>query len=334
VDFATEHGLDYVHFDTGWYGSEFSPDADPKTVAQGKVRKYPFRDDSLLVDLDMPQVIDYASSHDIGVILYVNHVGLENYDLDELFAVYEEWGISGVKFGFVNVGPQKWTNWLHDAVRSAAKHQLIVDIHDQYRPTGFSRTYPNLLTQEGIGGDEEWPGPEHELILPFTRFVAGAADHTFTFYSPQMKKTHSFQLAATVVYFSPLQYLFWYDSPDEYDGNPGLKFWEIVPTTWDETRVIHGKIGEYITVARRHGDEWFVGTLSDSTETNLNIPLNFLNSSKNYTAEIFTDHPDGSLANYPVPVIISQKRVHSEDALQVQLIPGGGHAVHLTPIEE
>jgi alpha-glucosidase len=148
VDFAAEHNLQYVEFDAGWYGHEYSDQSDARTISVDPKRsKGP---------LDLHAVIEYAKQRDIGIIVYVNRRALER-QLDEILPLYEKWGIKGVKYGFVQVGPQKWTAWLHEAVRKAADHHLMVDVHDEYRPTGYSRTYPNLMTQEGIAGDETAP---------------------------------------------------------------------------------------------------------------------------------------------------------------------------------
>jgi alpha-glucosidase len=330
VDFAAKHNLQYVTFNTGWYGSEFDPKSDPTTVAKGNVRKYPSGSEYIYVDIDLPYIIEYAKAHNIGIILYVNHIALEEYGLDKIFSIYKRWGIKGVKFGFVNVGSQDWNGWLHDAVRRAAKYHLVVNVHDAYRPTGLSRTYPNLLTQEGIGGDEQRRGPEHELVLPFTRFVAGAADHTLCYYSDWLKKTCAFQLAASVVFYSPLQYLFWYDTPSEYQGEPEIEFWEHVPTVWDDTRVINGKIGDYITVARRSGDEWYIGSLTDEKARVLEVPLDFLVPGK-YVAYIYTDSSDVHYLENPNPVDINRVIINSFDTIIASLVPGGGQAIRITP---
>src|SRR5690348_4483036 len=146
IDFAASHVIRYISFDAGWYGKEDSDTSDATKVSIDPARsKGP---------LDLKKVIAYGKQKNIGVILYVNRRALER-QLDTLLPLYQSWGIKGLKFGFVQVGSQQWTNWLHEAVRKAAKYKMLVDIHDEYRPTGYSRTYPNLLTQEGIRGDEE-----------------------------------------------------------------------------------------------------------------------------------------------------------------------------------
>ncbi|MHC4367374.1 MAG: glycoside hydrolase family 97 catalytic domain-containing protein, partial [Planctomycetota bacterium] len=173
VDFAAEHNLQYVEFDAGWYGHEYSDESDATTISVDPKRsKGP---------LDLHAVIEYAKQRDIGIILYVNRRALEQ-QIDEILPLYEKWGIKGVKYGFVQVGSQKWTAWLQEAVRKAAKHHLMVDIHDEYRPTGYSRTYPNLMTQEGIRGDETRPSNSLTLTILFTRMLAGAGDNTICYY--------------------------------------------------------------------------------------------------------------------------------------------------------
>ena len=191
-------------------------------------------------------------------MVYVNQRALVQ-QLDSLLPLYKKWGLKGIKFGFVQIGNQHWSTWLHDAVRKCAEYEMMVDIHDEYRPTGFSRTYPNLMTQEGIRGNEEMPDATHNTILPYTRFLAGAGDYTLCYFNSRVKNTKAHQLAMAAVYYSPLQFMFWYDNPAMYKGEEELEFWKAIPTVWDESRALDGEIGEYIVQARRSGKEWFVG---------------------------------------------------------------------------
>ncbi|WP_228691489.1 glycoside hydrolase family 97 N-terminal domain-containing protein [Lunatimonas sp.] len=162
VDFAVKHNLQFVEFDAGWYGNEYDDASDATTVTVDPNRSPG--------PLDLQTVIDYANDKEIGIILYVNRRALEK-QLDEVLPLLKSWGVAGLKYGFVNVGPQKWTSWLHDAVRKAAEHELMVDVHDEYRPTGYSRTYPNLMTQEGIRGDEESTPNDGVIATIFTRMM-------------------------------------------------------------------------------------------------------------------------------------------------------------------
>ena len=320
VDFALKAGLQYVEFDAGWYGPETSDTSDARFVNVNTNRPQG--------GLDLAAVICYANERGIGILLYVNQRALQR-QLDEILPLYQQWGVKGIKFGFVNVGPQKWTAWLHDAVRKCAQHHLVVDIHDEYRPTGWSRTYPNLLTQEGVRGNEEMPPPEHNLILPFTRFLCGPADYTFCWYDARLKTTHAHQLAASVVYFSPLQFLFWYDKPAQCRWEPELEFWKHLPTVWDETLVLGGEIGQYITTARRRRDEWYIGTMNAVHRRQLDIPLSFLPPARQYTATICGDRePDGSA---PREVSIQSQTLDSATILRADLAANGGQAIRLVP---
>ncbi len=320
VDFAVEHNLQYVEFDAGWYGHEYNDQSDATTVSVDPKRsKGP---------LDLHAVIDYAKKRGIGILLYVNRRSLER-QLDEILPLYESWGIKGVKYGFVQVGSQQWTRWLHEAVRKAAKHHLMVDVHDEYRPTGYSRTYPNLMTQEGIRGNECMPTADENLILPFTRMLAGAGDYTVCYYNNRIKTTHAHQLAASVVFYSPWQFLFWYDRPSYYQGEPEIEFFDHLPTVWDDTKVIHGKIGEYITIARKSGKEWYVGSMNGLSHRKLKIPLTFLENDKQYVAHIYSDAgPDDNSRTH---VQINRHVVDSSVFLNIDMPPSGGQAIRIIP---
>lgn len=299
VDFAVENGLQYVEFDAGWYGPENNDLSDATTVTVDPARSPG--------PLDLKEIINYAEQKDIGVLVYVNRRALEN-QLDEILPLYKSWGIKGVKYGFVQVGSLKWTTWLHEAVKKAADNQLMVDIHDEYRPTGFSRTYPNLMTQEGIRGDEESPSNEHTLITLFTRMIAGAGDNTICYYAPRVTEKmggHVSQLAKAVMLYSPWQFLYWYDRPQGSPGkkggagnsegyirnDPELEFFKKLPVVWDETRVLEGKTGEYATIARKSGNNWFLGSLTGRNQSTISIPLTFLDSDASYEATIYSYDP-------------------------------------------
>ena len=176
VDFAVKRNMQYVHFDAGWYGHEWSSKSDPQGCGQADTIQYINKG-----DLDLPALIQYAKERGVGVWLYVNIKHLLVY-LDEILPLYEKWGIKGIKFGFVEVGSQLWESWIVEAVRKCAKYHILVDIHDEFRPTGISRTYPNLLTQEGILS-EMTPDATHDTQLAFTRMIAGAADFTLAYYA-------------------------------------------------------------------------------------------------------------------------------------------------------
>ncbi len=314
IDFAAERGLQYVHLDAGWYGPEMLVNSKADKVAEHR-------------DVDMQKIINYGATKGIGIFVYVNQRALYG-NLDELFSLYQKWGLKGVKFGFVQIGSNRWSTWLHEAIKKAAEYQLLVDIHDEYRPTGFSRTYPNLLTQEGIKGNEEMPDATHNTILPFTRFLAGAGDYTICYYNNRIKTTHAHQLALSVVYYSPLQFLYWYDKPNQYNGEPEIAFFDNVKTVWDDTKVLNGEIGEYITTARRSGEEWFIGSIGNNESQQVSIPFDFLEQGKSYLADIYVDD---DTVNTRTKVGVMQVEVDATTVKQFDLKKSGGVAIHVYP---
>lgn len=309
VDFAVEQGLDYIHFDAGWYGYEYDIEADATRANVDPRRNKTNR-------LDLQEAIRYAKANGKGVILYVNHRALER-QLDTLLPLYKSWGVAGIKFGFVHTGSHLWTRWLHDAIRKAAAYELMVDVHDEYYPTGFSRTYPNLVTQEGVLGNEAFPGATHNTVLPFTRYLAGAADYTPCFNHPKLTTTKCHQLALPVVFFSPWQYLYWYGKPENYDNRAEIECWKQLPTTWDETKVLAGAPGEYAVIARRKGTEWYVGVINNTEARTIKVAMSFLDKSKTYQAVLYTD----AAAN---TVNRSEMKVKGSTPVELMLSASGG----------
>lgn len=321
VDFAVKRGLQFIEYDAGWYGHEYDDAADATTVTVDPKRsKGP---------LDLPAVIRYARERGIGVILYVNRRALER-RLDEILPLYRDWGIAEVKYGFVNVGSQRWTSWLHAAVRKAAAHRLMVDAHDEYRETGYRRTWLNLMTVEGVAGDETSPSNRTTLAYAFTRYLSGPADNTVCYYDERVGRlaSHAYQLAKPVVLFSPWQFLFWYDRPAASAGEPELEFWKRMPTVWDETRVLAGEIGEYAIVARRSGSEWFIGAMNGDTAWTLDVSLSFLEADRPYEARIYR-HDDAAPTRTRVG--IDRRRVDRVTVLRIDLPPRQGLAVLIEP---
>ncbi len=317
VDFAAERGLQYVHIDAGWYGSEIKMSSDATKVIETK-------------DINIPELTAYAASKGIGLWVYVNQRALIQ-QLDSILPLYKKWGIKGIKFGFVQVGNQRWTTWMHETVKKCADYNLMVDIHDEYRPTGFSRTYPNLMTQEGVRGNEEFPDADHNTILPFTRFLAGPADYTICYYDNRVKNTHAHQLALSVVYYSPIQFLYWYDQPTAYKGEPEIDFFDKVKTVWDDTKVLNGEVGEYITVARRTGDEWFVGAITNTQARKIIVPTNFLEKGRKYMVKAFLDDDN---VDTKTKVSVSLIIIKAGKDLSFDVKAGGGLALFITEIKK
>ncbi|UGU18177.1 glycoside hydrolase family 97 protein [Sinomicrobium kalidii] len=308
IDFAAEHNLQYVLFDCCWYGDNFSWDSDATTVD---------------VDLDLKEVVRYGKEKGVGVWVYVNQQALARQDF-EIYPLYREWGLAGVKYGFVQVGPHRWTKWLHESVQRAAENRLMVNIHDEFRLTGEQRTWPNIMTVEGIRGNEEMPDATHNTVLPFTRGIAGMGDYTVCYYSPRIKTTHAHQLALSVVMYSPLQTLFWYDKASDYQGEPEIEFFEKVPTVWDDTKVPDGRIGEYIITARRSGTEWFIGGITNNDAREVELDLDFLDKDKKYVATLYRD--DASVKTR-TQVSLTQKKVTASTKLKLKLKASGGVAI-------
>lgn len=314
VDFCVDRGLQYIELDAGWYGPEMKMSSSALKVLETR-------------DIDMPKLCQYAKSKGIGVWVYVNQRALYQ-ELDQLLPLYEKWGISGIKFGFVQIGSQEWTTWLHNAVKKCADHHIMVDIHDEYRPTGWSRTYPNLMTQEGIGGNEEMPDAEHNTILPFTRFLCGPADYTPCYFNGKVKNTKAHQLAMPVVYYSPITFLFWYDLPNVYKGEKELDFWKYCPTVWDESKALQGEIGEYIVQARRSGNDWFVGAMTGLLARDITLnTADFLQEGKKYRVEIYNDDP---ALNTRTKVASGMQTIKAGKIIKLHLQPSGGAALRFS----
>lgn len=311
LDFCAEHNIPYMLFDWLWYLPCTSHDGDATKVVD---------------KLDMPRVVEYARERGIGIWLYVNQHALMKQQR-VLLPLLHEWGIVGIKSGFVQYASHRWATWLHDLVRDAARNHLLMNIHDEYRPSGFSRTYPNLLTQEGIHGNEEWPDATHNVTLPFTRMINGAADYTICYFDKRLRNTHAHQLAASVVFYSPLQTILWYDKPERYNGEPEIEWFERLRTVWDDSRVLSGMPGEHIVMARRNGDNWWLGAMTNNDARKLPVALDFLEPGATYTARIFTDDPEVETATH---VRCATKKVNSKTRLKLDLLPRGGAAMIIT----
>ena len=313
IDFAADRGLQYILFDWKWYGPAFSFDSDATKVA--------------IPDFDLPAIIRYGKEKGVGVWLYVNQQALLAQS-DSLFKKYREWGVKGVKFGFVQVGSHRWTTWLEKTIQQSAKERIMVNIHDDWRPTGEQRTWPNLMTAEGIRGNEEMPDATHNTILPFTRYIAGAADYTICYFDQRIKTTHGHQLALAAIYYSPIQTLYWYDKPGQYQSEPELEFWKMIPTTWDETKVLQGMPGQYVVMARRSGQEWFMGSITNNNERDIELKFDFLPTGKSFDATMYSDDPTMATRTH---VRVKKIKVNSGTKLPIRLLASGGQAILLTP---
>lgn len=324
IDFAADHHLEYMLIDAGW-----SP-----------------RDDIThwVPAVDLPEVLEHARKRGVKVLLWMHWSAVDKL-MDVAFPLYEKWGVAGVKVDFMNRDDQEMVNFYERVVRQAAQHYLVVDFHGAFKPTGLRRTYPNLLTREGVMGMEfsKWSNritPEHDVTLPFTRMLAGPMDYTPGCFQnatrdqfkprrvePMCQGTRAHQLAMYVVFQSALVMLS--DYPESFDQQPGTDFLEKVPTVWDETRVPNGEPARFVTVARRHGDTWFLGSMTDWDPRDLEIPLDFLGAGE-YEAEIFADGPGAE--KDATSLSVRKQNVKASEKLSVHLAPGGGLAVMFTPV--
>ncbi|HEY4356437.1 MAG TPA: glycoside hydrolase family 97 catalytic domain-containing protein [Acidobacteriaceae bacterium] len=327
IDFDAAHHFQYILFDAGWYGSE-DPVTGDATQVRVNYRRPNARPGPEHPPLDLPWVLQYAREKGIGVWMYVDRRQMKS-QRDVLLPLYEKWGVKGVKVGFVDVGPQNETAWVHETVRKAAEHHLMINIHDQFRTTGYTRTYPNLLTVEGVRGNEHFPTAQHDATLPFTRYLAGSADYTVCYYDGRLRNTHAHQLAMMIISYSPLQSVLWYDKPAAFGGEPEIKWFEETPTVWDETHVVAGEIGKVAAIARRSGQDWFVGVVNGMDAKTLPLPLKFLPRGKRFRAEIYSDDPAVTTKTH---IKVATETVTSMSVLTMNLLASGGEAVHLTPL--
>jgi alpha-glucosidase len=324
VDFAANSGFPYMLIDAGWFA--------PNDITQmnGKV--------------DVPEVVRYAAAKNVKVWIWISY-NLADTQMDQAFPLYEKWGVAGLKIDFVERDDQKGIEFYYRAAQQAADHHLLLDFHGPTKPTGMDRTYPNILGYEAVLGMEQSragmrDNPEHRLMLPFTRMLMGRMDYTPGGFDnvtrdefvprsphPMVMGTRVQQLAMYAVYEAPFQMVS--DTPKAYEDQPAFEFIKHCPTTWDETKVLNGEPGEYITIARRNGNEWFLGSMTNLNARGIDIRLSFLGPG-HYTAEIYSDADDA--AQRPKNVSIHKQTVDASMSLKANLAPGGGYAVRFMPI--
>ena len=322
IDYCASMGISYVIFDGGWYGKPNDHTSDPALV-RAQFHPVTGAPKPNHPGLDLQQVIDYGKQKGVGIFLYVNREGLERY-ADQIFPLYQKWGIKGIKPGFVQVGSQEWQEWIERLVAKAAEYELLVNIHDAYRPNGFSRTYPNLLTQEGIHGNEQVPNADHNVMLPYTRFTSGAGDYTPGYTRDALQPKHIHRLALPVLYYSPAQFLFWIEKINDEHNRPELEFWRNIPTTWDETRFLSGNIGEYAIVARRKASTWYVGGITNTQPREVEVDCSFLTPGMRYVATLYTEGQNDTVDS-------KQITLDAKQTLRLPLQSSGGFTLKITP---
>lgn len=346
IDFAAAHGLDGVlveGWNLGWDGNWVT-----ERNAFNFTTPYP--------DFDIEKVVRYANEQ--GVKLIGHHetsADVINYEaqMADAFAFYDDLGVDTVKTGYASILADD-TEWHHGqymvehyrkVVELAAQHQIMLDVHEPIKDTGLRRTYPNMMTREGARGMEynAWSQdsgnpPEHETIIPFTRMLSGPFDFTPGIFDLRyegrypdnmVRTTLAKQLALYVVIYSPLHMAA--DLPENYEGHPAFQFIMDVPVDWEDTIVLNGEIGEYVTIARkdRNSEDWYVGSVTDENGRFFTIPLTFLDPNQTYTAQIYADAANANWETNPQSYTISEQQVNFEDSLTVTLAPGGGQAIRL-----
>lgn len=327
IDFASEHNVPYLIIDAGWYCPEDVAWSDPLNQDATKITAK---------DLDLAEVIGYGKNKNVKIILWIHGATLQK-QLDEALKTYSKWGVSGIKVDDWGREDQEWVNFWWEVAEKAASYKMVVDFHGTYKPTGIRKAYPNVLTREAVAGLEQskWGDKcnlEHEVTIPFTRMLAGPMDFTPGAVARewfgdkfQVEGTASHQLAMYVVYESPLQMLV--DYPDAYENNKeALSFLEIVPTIWDETRLLDGEVGDYVIVARRSGENWFIGAMTDEKPRQFSIPLDFLGDGE-YNCDIYTD--SSKTLNDPTYVEVTTTSIRKGSNLSINLISGGGFAAYI-----
>ena len=317
IDFAARNGIEYVILDEGW--------SDPADLFK------------LAPDMDLAGLAAYASGKKVGLVLWCVWLTLDR-QMEKALDRFAEWGIRGIKVDFMDRDDQKMVGFYWRCAEAAAKRRLLVDFHGAHLPAGLHRAYPNILTSEGVMGLEhvKWsdsPTPDHDLVLPFTRMLAGPMDYTPgalrnagkdrfrpDFELPMSQGTRCHQLAMFVVYESPLQMLC--DSPSSYEREPEVMgFLSGVPTVWDETKPLDGRIGDFVALARRSGGDWYAAAMTDWSPRALDIPLDFLEDGS-YEAEIFSDGLN--VDRYASDVRRDVRTLNRGERLRVELASGGG----------
>lgn len=333
VDFAAELGLEYILIDEGWsVGSTIEPNP-----AADVTKPKP--------EMDIAEIVRYAASKNVGVWVWLQWKQLDR-QLDAALATYQQWGVKGIKVDFINRNDQEIMPFYHRLLSKAAEHKLMVNLHGAFPPAGLSRTYPNYVTQEGILGAENNKWSEritarHNITLAYTRGLLGPMDYTpggfrhvtprefaarQMFINPVVMTTRGAALAMYVIYESPVQMVS--DSPPAYrkaDGGweDGVDFLKAVPASWDETRFIAGDIGEYVAIARRAGDSWYIGAMTDKART-VEVPLDFLGGGS-YRAKTWQDGATISTLR------VGESQVRKGQSLKLKLAANGGATVIIRP---
>jgi alpha-glucosidase len=329
IDFAAESRFPYMLIDAGW---ALKPKDDPVADITKSSS-----------DVDLPELFRYAKERNVRIWLWAHWTSVDRY-MDEAFPLFEKWGVAGVKIDFMDRDDQWMVDFYRRVLQKAAEHHLMIDFHGAFKPDGVRRTYPNLVTREGVMGLEysKWSAridPPHNTTLPFTRMLAGPMDYTPGGFRnrnrdqfvpqrirPMVLGTRAHELALFVVFESPFEMVA--DYPEAYKGQRDFDFIRQVPTVWDETRVLNGRPMQFISIARRSGKDWFLGNITNWDSRELKVPLSFLPDGK-YIAEIYADAHD--VAKDATHTTFQKRPVDRNTVLNLTLGSGGGNAIWIHP---
>jgi alpha-glucosidase len=337
IDFCSENNIQY-HTIIGYGGIAWYKN-DGESYAPG-----PHSDVTKSISgLDMKKICDYAKEKNVGIRVWV-HWKVLYPELEKAFTQFEEWGIKGMMVDFLDRDDQEMVNIQVRILKEAAKHHLHIQFHGAYKPTGLNRTYPNEFTREGTLNyeNDKWGNiitPDDDINIPFTRGLAGSTDYHLggfravpeSKFKPQYTRplvvgTRCHMLAMYVVLLNYLQMVC--DYPEAYAGQPGFEFIKEIPTTWDETKVIDAKVGEWLSIARRKNNDWYVGTITNNSKRKAQLNFSFLPEGL-FNAEMYTDAPDDNFnPNHLVKEVI---KINNKDTISVNLADGGGLVMHIYP---
>lgn len=326
IDFAAQYGIEYILMDEGW------------SVGTHDIRRP-------REEIDMAELVRYGNEKGVGIILWTLWNPMKE-DLEGTLDTYRAWGIRGIKVDFMQRSDQEMVQIYDRIARAAFDRRLLVDFHGSFKPAGLQRKYPNVLSFEGVYGMEHDKcstdiSPVHDCTLPFTRMVAGPMDYTpgatrnatkadfsISWTNPMSQGTRAHQAALYVLFESPLQMLC--DSPSNYERAPEFTaFIAAVPTVWDETVALAGSVGEYAAVARRNGDDWYVGAITDWTDRTLEADLSFLGEGR-YRMTVFEDGVNAD--RVAEDFRMRECEVSRGDKISLKMAPGGGWAAVIRPI--
>ena len=326
IDFAAEHGIEYVILDEGW---SVNMAADLMQV---------------IPEIDIPELVNYGKSKKVGIILWAGYHAFDR-DMEKVVKHYSDMGVKGFKVDFMDRDDQEIIDFLYRGAETCARYKMMVDYHGICKPTGLQRTYPNVINYEGVHGlenmkwaEKTYDMPLYDVTIPFVRMVAGPMDYTQgamrnairknyapIYTEPMSQGTRCHQLATYVIFESPLNMLC--DNPSNYNREPECtEFIANIPTVWEKTVALDGKVGEYVAIARLHGDNWYVGALTNWDAREVELDLSFLGDG-NYKLELFKDgiNADRAACDYKKEVI----PVPTDRKVKVKMAPGGGWAAKI-----